>query len=98
MVRSSLIAGKSRKQGSINTNFKLVQREEGETLWENLSGEGSQCFAAGLVVSTGTGFATIVGSVLITFSLSSLIEKSSLSRYSCEEIKLLTLLGNCHLD
>lgn len=49
----------------------------------NLSGEGSQFFAAGLVVLTGTGFAAIIGSVLITFSLSSLIEKSLPSHYSC---------------
>lgn len=35
------------------------------------------------MVSTGTGFAAIVGSVLITFSLSSLIGKSFLFRYSC---------------
>lgn len=43
------------------------------SLLENFSGEGSQCFAAGLVVSTGTGFVAIIGSVLVTFSLSNLI-------------------------
>lgn len=64
-------------------SLELVQSEKGETLWENLCGKGSQCFAAGLVVSAGTGFAAIVGSVLITFSLSSLIKRSFLSCYFC---------------
>lgn len=55
------------------------------------------------MASTGTGFAAIIGSVLITFYFSNLLNKKKKKKVYfpiifVEEIKLLTHFGNCHVD